>query len=234
MRTTGEEMMERHQHVEINEMKETLLRMAGMVEAAIDRSIRALLDRDVDLAARVVTEDQAIDRLEIEVEEQCISILARHQPVAVDLRLLFAAVKMNNDLERIGDHAVNIARRVERLPEAASSIIPDDMPRIAETTRRMIGDALDAFVNGDVAKARSVCVQDDEVDRLEYRIQRKLIAHTIENPGEISRAMALAEIARNFERIADISTNICEEVIFMVEAKTIKHHFDEGGPAGTA
>lgn len=219
--------MERHLQLEINDLKQNLLKMAGLVEASIDKAIRSLTERNADLAQEIIEEDPVIDQLEIEVENQCLSILARQQPVAVDLRLILASVKMNNDLERMGDHAVNIAEKAQRLIKEPSLKPLIDIPRMATLAQGMVKDSLDAFVEGDVRKAVAVCESDDVVDGLEYQINRELLTYTMEDPRNTSRAMYLSMIAKNLERIADLSTNICEEVIFMVEARTIKHRFEE-------
>ena len=222
--------MRPHFHVEIREMKETLVRMAGMVEDAIRKAVRSLSERDPELAREVIETDREIDRLEIEVEDRCLSMLAKYQPVAIDLRLILVAVKMNNDLERMGDHAVNIAEKssgILRLPALKPLV---DIPYMAGIVQEMVRDSLDAFVRGDVEKATRVCERDDTVDALEQQINRELLTYMMEDPHAISRAIDLSVVAKNLERIADISTNICEEVIFMVEARTIKHHFDQADP----
>jgi phosphate transport system protein len=219
--------VERHLQVEITELKHTLVRMAGLVEDAIDRAIRSLKERDENLAQEVIDLDPEIDKLEIDVENRCVNILARQQPVAVDLRLLVASIKMNNDLERMGDHAVNIAQKAQILMQTTPLKPLIDIPRMAGIVQRMVRDSLDAFVKGDAAKAKSVCESDDVVDQLEDQINRELLTYTFQEPKNISKAMHLSMIAKNLERIADLSTNICEEVIFMVEARTIKHHFNE-------
>ncbi len=221
--------MERHLHIEIKALIQDLVKMAGMVELSIKKAIRSLTERDGSLAREVIEEDKLIDELEIEVDNQCMSILARHQPVAVDLRLLIASIKMNNDLERMGDHAVNIAEKAQLLI-AVSPLKPlIDIPRMANLVQNMVRDSLDAFVNRDVLLARAVCESDDTVDELENQINRELLTYTIEDPKNIQRAMDLSMIAKNLERIADLSTNICEEVIFLVEARTIRHRCEELG-----
>ncbi len=220
--------MERHLQVEINELKQNLLKLAGLVETSIDKAVRSLTERDENLAQEVIEEDVKIDQLEIRIENQCLSILARHQPVAVDLRLIIASVKINNDLERIGDHAVNIAEKAQNLIRTPPLKPLIDIPRMAELVQNMVKDSLDAYVGGDVEKAAAVCEKDDIVDSLEYQINRELLTYTLEDVTNTSRAMDLSMVAKNLERVADLSTNICEEVVFMVEARTIKHHFEEG------
>lgn len=219
--------MERHLQVEINELKQNLVRMAGLVEAAIDRAVRSLKERDEGLARQVIDRDRDIDDLEIRVENQCVTILARQQPVAMDLRLLVASIKMNNDLERMGDHAVNIAEKALSLIQTSPLKPLIDIPRMAGLVQAMVRNSLDAFVKGDAEKARSVCENDDVIDQLEDQINRELLTYTLQEPRNIPKAMDLSMIAKNLERIADLSTNVCEEVIFMVEARTIKHHYEE-------
>lgn len=219
--------MARHLDVEIGHIKQNLLKMAGLAERAIDKSVRALKERNAELAQEVIDEDGAINLAEIELENACFSLLARYQPVAADLRLIMATIKINNDLERIGDHAVNIAQKALMLIEAPELKPLIDLPYMANIVQRMLKDALDSFVNRDVAKARAVCENDDVVDALDEQIRRELLTYMMEDHKNISRAMDLALISKNLERIADISTNIGEEVIFIVEARTIKHHYDD-------
>jgi phosphate transport system protein len=219
--------MERPLHVELSELKQSLIEMAGLVEASIRKSIRSLTGRDHRLAREVIEEDHAIDRLEVEIENHAVTILARHQPVAVDLRVIVAVIKMNSDLERMGDHAVNIAERTEQLIDLPLLKPLIDIPRMATIAQDMVKKSLDAFVRSDARLAKSVCERDDEVDNLELQVNRELLTYAIEDPKNLSRALDLSMIAKNLERIADLSTNICEDVIFMVEAKVIKHRFRE-------
>ncbi len=219
--------MEQHFHIEIKELKQNLIKMSGMVEAAISKSIRSLVERNADQAQEVIEADREIDRLEIGIENQCLTLLARYQPVAIDLRFIIAAVKMNNDLERMGDHAVNITQQALNLIEEPPLKPLIDIPRMAGMVQGMVKDSLDAFVEGDAGKARAVCRNDDTVDGLNQQIIRELLTYMMEDPRNITRAVGLVIISKNLERIADLSTNICEEVIFMKEARTIKHHFEE-------
>ncbi len=222
--------MERHLHVEIDKIKQDLLKMAGMVEGSVDKAIRALKERDEELAQQVIDEDASINDLEIAIENHCITLLARYQPVAADLRFLLASIKINNDLERMGDHAVNIAERAKRIIKEVPFKPLIDIPYMAQLTQKMVKDSLDAFVERDVAKAKAVCESDDLVDGLEDQVNRELITYMMENPRIISQALDLSYVAKNLERIADLSTNIGEEVIFIVEARTIKHHYEVQNP----
>ncbi len=219
--------MERHFETEIRNLKQDLIKMAGLVEAAIDKAILALKERDDALAFEVIANDHQINQLEISVEQQCRTLLARHQPVAMDLRFIISCVKINNDLERMGDHAVNIAQKAQVLSKTPPVKPLIDIPYMAGLVQNMVKDSLDAFVQGDVAKAQGVCEQDDVIDGLEDQINRELLTYMMEDVKNISPCLSLALIAKNLERIADLSTNIGEEVIYMIEAKTIKHHFED-------
>ena len=165
-----------------------------------------------------------MDRLEIEIEEDAITLIARHQPAAGDLRFLIGAIKINNDLERISDHGVNIAQSVISLAGQPDLKPLIDIPRMAELSMGMLKDSLDSFVNNDSEKARAVCRSDDQVDDLKDQIFRELLTYMMEKPDSIGRAMDLILISRNLERVADLSTNISEEEIYISEAKIIKHH----------
>ena len=224
----------RHFHDELSRLKERLLEMSGQAEDALDRAVRSLLQRDAPSAARVVIEDRRIDALEIEIEDMVTNLLALHQPVARDLRLILSALKIANDLERVGDHAVNIAQSAERLL-AYRMITPEpellEMVRIA---RAMLGDALDAFVRGDGAAGRSVCARDDQVDALNDSMFRILITHMAEDPHTIGAAMELFLVSRNLERVADLATNVAEDVVFLVEGKNIKHHAEQRASGSAA
>jgi phosphate transport system protein len=219
--------MERHFETEIRNLKQDLIKMGGMVELAIDQSIRALKDRDPDLAEEVIRSDHLINQLEIQIEQQCSFLLARHQPVAVDLRFIMSCIKINSDLERMGDHAVNIAQRAQLLSKSPPIKPLIDIPYMASLVQNMVKDSLDAFVQKDVAKAEAVCANDDVIDGLEDQINRELLTYMMEDTKNISQALSLTMVAKNLERIADLSTNIGEEVIYIIEAKTIKHHFED-------
>ena len=219
--------MERHFDRELNALKEQLLLMGGRAEQVVRKSIEALTRRDLTLASSIHEDDRAIDRLEIEIEERCIRLFALQQPLATDLRFIMAALKISNDLERVGDHAVNIAQGATRL--AAEPILKPlvDIPRMAELATAMLHEALDAFVRRDPETARRICRKDDDVDQLNRQVFRELISYMIESPATITRAMELILIARNLERVADLATNVAEEVVFINEARIIKHHADE-------
>ncbi len=214
----------RHFHDELARLKDRLLDMSGLAEDALDRSVRSLLDRDAAQARQVVTDDRRIDALELEIEEAVTNLLALHQPVARDLRLILSALKIANDLERVGDHAVNIAQSAERLI-AYRMITPEpELIEMARLARGMLGDSLSAFVRADAPLGRQVCTRDDQVDALNDSMFRVLITHMAEDPHTIGAAMELFLVSRNLERVADLATNIAEDVVFLVEGKTIKHH----------
>jgi phosphate transport system protein len=217
--------MERHRYEEeLQALKQRLLTMGALVEERVHRSIRALIDRRLDEAEAVIAADQEVNDLQIEIDHRCVTLLALQQPAASDLRLITAALKINDDLERIGDQAVNIAQSVIKvLPQPPLKPLID-IPRMAECAQSMTRDALDSFVKKDAELARSVLKRDDEVDQLKDQVFRELLTYMMADPGTIQRALALILISRNIERIADHATNIAEDVIFLVEAKDVRHH----------
>ncbi len=217
-------MLERHFDEELKLLKERLLQMASRAEEAIARSVKSLVNRDSPLAEQVIKLDPLIDALEIEVDEQCLKLLALRQPIAIDLRFITSAMKINSELERIGDQAVNIAERSLELVKEPRLKPLIDIPRMATLSQGMVKNSLDAFVNKDAALARSVCESDDEVDNLNEQIFRELLTYMIQDTSTISRAVHLMLIGRHLERIADHATNVAENVIYFVKGKTIKHH----------
>jgi phosphate transport system protein len=216
-------MEQRHFDKELLQLKDKLLLMAARTEALINQAIEALKQKDVPLAQDIFRLDKEIDGMEVEIEEQAISLIALHQPAAGDLRFLIGAIKINNDLERIGDHGVNIAESAVRLATQPDLKPLIDIPRMAVLATAMLKDSLDSFVSGDPEQARAVCGRDDQVDDLKDQIFRELLTYMMEKPDTITRAMDLILISRNLERIADLSTNISEETIYIAEAKVIKH-----------
>ena len=223
----------RHFHDELADLKAKLLTLSGEAEAALSASVQALLERDAAKAAQVIAGDGTLNDLENEVEDAVVQLLATQQPMARDLRLLMAALKIANDLERVGDHAVNIAQSVERL-SASRPITPE--PELVEMARQagtMLADAMEAFVRGDAAAGRAICRRDDQVDALHRSMFRILLTHMAEDPHVIGAAIELLLVSRNLERVADLATNIAEDVVFLVEGKNIKHHVEErGNPSG--
>jgi len=221
----------RHFHDELSHVKVRLLTMSGEAEAALGLAVEALLDRDVEKAQRVIAGDRVIDSMEVEIEEQCINLLALQQPMARDLRMLTSALKIANDLERVGDHAVNIAESTQRLLETRPITPEPEIIEMARLARRMLADALEAFIRGDAAAGREVCRRDEKVDALHRSVFRILLTHMMEDPHTIGAGMDLFLVSRNLERVADLATNIGEDVVFLVEGKSIKHHAEDIGEA---
>ena len=215
--------MTRHFHEELEALKQTLLAMGGLVEDQIRRVMRALLERDDELAREVIDRDRQVNAYDVEVDEQCVQLLALNQPAASDLRFITTAMKIVTDLERIGDQAVNIAQRVLELNRDPQLKPYIDLPRMAEKAQRMVKESLDAFVAGDTALARQVCGKDAEVDALKEQIFRELLTFMMEDPRTIPRAIRVILISRFLERVADHATNIAEMVVYLIEGKMVRH-----------
>lgn len=220
-------MDQRHFDIELRQLKEKLLSMAARVEGLINQSIEALKKKDAAMAEAIFGLDKEIDRMEIDIEEQAISLIARQQPAAGDLRFLIGVIKINNDLERIGDHGVNIAQNALRLAGQADVKPLIDIPRMADLTVGMLKDSLDSFVSGDPVKARQVCTRDDQVDDLKDQILEELSNIMMKKPEIIARGMSLILVSRNLERIADLATDISEEAIYISRGEVIKHRIDQ-------
>lgn len=215
--------MERHREQDLEKIRQTLLRMGGLVERMIGEAMQAIVTRDPARAGAVVETDAEVDRLEKELDEQIARYMALQQPTAVDLRFLVAAMKIANDLERMGDSAVNIGEAAAAL-NAEPPLKPYiDLPRLAQITQEMVRDALDSFVRKDARAALDVCKRDDEVDGLYRQLFRELLTYMMEDPRTVTRALHLLLVARNYERIADHATNIGEDVIYYVEGRDIRH-----------
>ncbi|MEJ2215729.1 MAG: phosphate signaling complex protein PhoU [Gemmatimonadota bacterium] len=219
-------MTEAHRHFqdELDELKGRLVYMAGLAEERVAKAVGALLQRDTDRAHEVVEGDSDIDALEMEIDERALPLLARQQPMARDLRFIAMAMKIGHDLERVGDHAVNIAENVHYIIEQPTF---PPLPEIEEMVRlasKMLNDALDSFVGSDPALARDVLGRDDRVDELHENVFRILLTYMMDDPRRINPGLDMLLISRNLERIADLATNIAEDVVFMVEGRTIKHH----------
>jgi len=215
--------MELHFDQELTQVKEELLRAAALAEQGVAESLKALLARDSVLAGQVDANDNQLDHLQMNIDERCIQLIALRQPKARDLRFIIVTMKIAAELERVGDQAVNIAHRAEELSREPLLKPLVDIPRMAELARSMVHDALDAFVYGKPDLARAVIVRDEEVDALHRQVQRELTSYMIEAPATITRALALIAIARNLERVADHATNIAEEVVYLYEARDIRH-----------
>jgi phosphate transport system protein len=215
--------MERRLDQDLDRVRQMLLRMGGMVEGMVAKATQSLLERKPALCTEVIEGDRDVDQLEIEIDEVCHSILGRKQPTAVDLRFLVAVMKINSDLERIGDSAVNIAQSVEQLNEQPPLKPYIDLPHLSHLVQTMVRKSLDAFVQRNTEMATDVCRSDDAVDGLYKQIFRELLTYMIEDPKTVSRALHLLLIARNMERIADHATNIAEDVIYYVEGRDVRH-----------
>jgi phosphate transport system protein len=212
--------------LELKELKEKLLYEGGLVEKAINNAIRALLERNSDLAEKVIEDDPVINALEVEIDEFCLKLLALRQPAARDLRFITTAIKINYDLERIGDMAVNICERVQELNQEPQLKPYIDLPMMADTVQLMLKESLDAFVKEDVAMARKVTKDDQKVDQLLDQIFRELLTYMMQDMRTISRATRVLFISKYLERMADHAVNIAELVIFLVEGKIIRHSKD--------
>ena len=219
--------MERHFHHDLEALRDRLSEMAGRCETALAKAMEAVERREARLAEEIRLEDLAIDRIELEVEERCLAFLGLQQPVARDLRFLVAAIRMSNDLERIGDHAVNIAQGAVSLSRMSGDRPLEELPRMADGTIEMLRDSVTAWLKGDSTLARQVCERDVEIDAFKARVFSRLSALMVRDPSSVPRALELLLVSRNLERVADLATNIAEEAIFVAEARVIKHHADE-------
>lgn len=220
--------MQRHFDRDIEELTEMLLRFGAMVEDSISQSIRALLERDTDLAEQVIAHDDEIDQMELEIDAATLALIAKMQPAATDLRFVAALMKVTPDLERMGDLAVDVCERVIELNREPQLKPLMDIPRLARIAQEMVRQALDAFVRRDTQLARQVIARDDEVDALTEKSFRELLTYMLEDSKNISRAIRLTFVGKYFERIADSATNICEMVVYLVEGKVIKHAGNTG------
>jgi len=218
--------MKRHLQVELENMKKRILLIAGMAEESVQKAVKALRSRDVNLAEEIIAGDQAINEMEVEIEEECLKILALHQPVAVDLRFIVAVIKINNDLERVGDMAVNIAERVLVVAKARPVSLPFDFDGMALKVENMLKMSLDSLVNSDVDMAYKVGLMDDEVDTMNQRCYDMVKQAVKKEPERIKCFINLLLACRHLERIADHATNIAEEVIYMVEGEIHRHKLE--------
>lgn len=224
----GQERTLRHFVAELEELRARLLEMGGMVERAVQDSVTALAERSEARAREVLQKEARINQLEIEIDDFAVRLLALHQPMAGDLRFLTAAIKINNDLERIGDLAVNIVERALSLMKQQPVKPLVDIPRMAKLAEAMVHNSLDSFVRRDPALARQVLLADDEVDDLRDAIYQELVEFMQRDPSTVSRAMDLIFVARNLERIADHATNIAEDVLFLIQGIDVRHHAEAG------
>ena len=223
------ERFARHFQEDLDALKSRLLEMGGLAEDRVRRAVQALVERDGGDIDRVLTGDEPINQLHIEIDDRCFKLLALQQPLAADLRAVVAAVKINTDLERVGDLSINIAEAAKRYithPPVKKLI---DIPRMAEIAQLMLRDALDAFVRRDTALAQRVLNEDDKLDALKTQIFRELLTYMLADPATIEPALDLLLISRHLERIGDHATNVAEDVIFMVSARDVRHHAHETG-----
>jgi phosphate transport system protein len=219
--------MTRYFEEELDALKQTLLRMAAKAETMIHQSVQALVQRDLSIGDEIPFLETEVNKLQLEVDDRCFKLLALQQPMAHDLRFIIAAMKISSDLERIADQSVNIMENTGVLlqfPELKPLI---DIPQMAEIAKMMVRESLDAFVDADASRAREVVLQDDRVDALKNQVFRELLTYMISDPRTIQVGLQLILVARHLERIADHATNIAEDVVYMVEAKDIRHHAEE-------
>ncbi|MBI3587316.1 MAG: phosphate signaling complex protein PhoU [Ignavibacteriales bacterium] len=219
--------MPRHFESELDQLRTLLIRMGSLVEEQIDFGVRAILESNSSLAQIVVERDKKVDEFDNEIDKQCMRIFALTQPVAIDLRLLMAALKINNELERIGDIAVNLAERVSPLSQYASFVQKTPLAMMANGARAMVKDAIDSFVNSDPALAKKVLESDDAIDDLDRETFNLMVKKMKESSEFIEPAAHMMIVSRHVERLADHATNIAEDVIFLINAKIIKHHADD-------
>ena len=219
--------MHRQFEEELEQLKQSVLAMAGLVEKSLDDAAKALVERDIDRAEQIIRRDDEVDRLEIEIDRLATEFIARHQPTATDLRFVIVAIKLGPELERIADDAENLAHRVLDLAKQPLLKPLIDLPRMLALAHAMVTDAITAYVNRDPVAAREIIRRDDEVDTLYWQVFRELLTFMMEDPSTITRAIDLILVARFIERMADQATNIAEEVVYLVEAVPIRHQHDE-------
>ena len=214
--------MQSHHDQELSGLKDKLLTMASLAETSLIQAVKALIDRDEDMAQGVRKNDRVIDRVEIDIDETAVVLLSK-APLARDLRFIIVAMKISHDLERVGDEAKGIAKQAIKLNEEPQLKPYVDIPRMADLALKMLKTALDAFITGDVNKVQEVLVQDEAVDSLHKQLQRELVSYVLEAPSNITRTLALGNIAKRIERIADHATNIAEEAVYLHQGRHIRH-----------
>lgn len=215
--------MARHIEHQIAQLKNSILQFGTIVEESISRSNTALFKRDVELAQKVIANDTEIDRLEVELEEECLKVLALYQPVAADLRFVVAVLKINNDLERIGDLASNIAKTVSQLTITGPLELPEEISSMAKQVEEMVKNSLDAVVKANPDLARQVRKEDDIVDAGRHTVRKLVIQQIKKDPEKVEGLLQINSISKHLERIADMATNIAEDVIYMVEGEIVRH-----------
>jgi len=212
-----------HYEEELKQLQTSILEMGGFIEKQIASALAALVGRDDDLARRTIERDHSVNRMDVDIDELCIRLLALHQPTARDLRLITTGLKITTDMERIGDMAVNVCERALELNREPNLKPFIDIPRMAEVAQQMLRESLDAFVREDIDLALKVCRDDDIIDELNGQLFRELLSYMMEDPKTVTRSIRLLFISKYFERIADHATNIAEMVVFMVKGKSIRH-----------
>jgi phosphate transport system protein len=211
----------------VHALKKKILRLGGLVEESVRLAATAVEERDEDLAEQVIRNDSAIDQMEVEVEEEALKLLALYQPVAVDLRFIIVAIKINNELERIGDVAVNVAERAQFLARHPQVDVYFRFAEMAERSQSMLKRSLDSLVNIDIALAKAVCADDDEVDSIHLEIYNKVAEGIQRNPEHVEAYIHSLGVSRHLERIADLATNIAEEVMYMISGEIVRHHVED-------
>jgi phosphate transport system protein len=226
-RKQGEHRMPKHLQREIEKLKKKILSQSALVEETVQRSGRCVKERNIDLAEQIIANDEQIDNAEVDVEEECLKILALYQPVATDLRFIVAVLKINNDLERIGDLAVNIAERAIFLATQPSMRFPFDFDLMVGKTQSMLKRSLDSLVNYDASLARDVCADDDQIDSINRDAYEEIQIALKQQPDQMESLIHLLSISRHLERIADHATNISEDVIYMIEGEIVRHRTED-------
>lgn len=217
----------RHFEEELARLQERLLAMGGLAEERVRMAVRGLVDRDTGTIRQVIEGDRPVNELHLEIDDRAFTLLALHQPMASNLRAIVAAIKINTDLERVGDLAVNIAEAAERYLQHAPVKPLIDIPRMADIAQGMLRDALDAFVRRDTSLAKEVLDRDDELDGLKTQVFRELLTYMLQDPPTIEPALDLVLVSRHLERVGDHATNVAEDVIFIVSARDVRHHAAE-------
>ncbi len=217
----------KHMQREIDKLKKKILGLSAVVEESVHRAVSAIERRDEKIAKKVIDSDFEIDHLEVDVEEDCLKILALHQPVAADLRFVIAVLKINNDLERIADLAVNISEQAAYLATQPKTPIPFDFPSMSEKAKLMLRQSMDALVNGDIQVARKVLIADDEVDAINRQMYDQVKNGIRRHPDQLDALIHLLSVSRHLERIADHATNIAEDVLYMIEGEIVRHRAEQ-------
>ncbi|MEZ4705479.1 MAG: phosphate signaling complex protein PhoU [Bdellovibrionota bacterium] len=216
-----------HLQKDLESLKEDILKIGTLVEETVEKCMKAFRKRDVVLASQVIKDDEIINKTEVEIEEECLKLLALYQPVAQDLRFITSVIKMNNDLERMGDCSVKIAKRTLSLSKEPPIEIPQEIEEMIQVTKSMVKDCLGAFFNQDPRFAREICVRDDTVDHLNRKVIKDLRSRMHKVPDEIDQMLDLITAAQGLERIADLATNVAQDVVYMVEGDIIRHKENE-------